>query len=357
MVELTQNSAHGEADGLGASALRSDPFVGRQREMAALSRLIEGEDPLDRRAAIVEGVAGAGKTRLVGETLAASQRQGVRTLHAACYHIPLGGPFFPFFQAVEQLAADVDRDRLLSPSIDGRAGAHRWRNPMADLRPRRDEYLQSLCERLRGSIRGERAVLVIEDVHWADTESLLLLNTVLDADIANLVVICTLRTDENTGPDARQLIRAIEGKSARLVLGGLAPAEARELLDGLGGRGRISEDEFRQLHDFSEGNPLLLRELFRHLDESGLLDKHAIQEALRRTKTPDRLIHVIDLRLRALAEEAPDALRTLGPCAVAGREFSLAFAAAAAGEDEPTVEARLDLAVQRRILGKVDSLA
>jgi DNA-binding CsgD family transcriptional regulator/tetratricopeptide (TPR) repeat protein len=357
MVEITQNSTVGRADGLGESDWLSDPFVGRRRELVALSRLIEGEGPLDRRSALVEGVVGVGKTRLVSEALATARRQGTRVLHAACYHVPVGGPFFPFVQAMEQVGSLDEGADLISPFPNGPAGGDGWPTAMADPRPLRHKYLRSLCGRVLRAVDGRRTVLVIEDVHWADVESLLLLNTILDADVSNLVIVCTARTDEQVGPDACQLIRRIEQKSARLEIGGLAQAEARELLDALGGRGRITEDEFQQLYAFAEGNPLLLRELYCHLDHSGLLDDHAIQEALRRTKTPDRLTHVIDLRLRALRAEAPDALRILGPCAVAGTEFSLALATAATGEDEPAVESRLELAVHRRILGPVDSLA
>ena len=355
MVEITQNSLDISTDGREGSDWALDPFVGRRREFGALTSLIDGDGYLRKRSALVEGVAGVGKTRLVSEVLCHARRQGTRILQGACYHVPIIGPFFPFVQVLDQLSSSDDADsHLLRHWPEGMVSTDGWRSMTADVRARRAQVLRSLSETIVGAAGKMKTVLVVEDIHWGDVESLLLLNDLLDAAVHNLVLICTGRTDEPADPDVRQLIARIEQKSVRLALGGLDPIEARELLEALGGRGRITEEEFEQLYSFTEGNPLLLRELFAHLQETGLLDHHSVQEAIRRSKTPDRLTYVIDLRVRSLPSEV---LRTVGLCAVVGPEFNLSLAAVASGEDERTIEGRLEIGIQRRILQTVDVLA
>ncbi len=352
MAEITQFSEGGR--GLDELGSLQDPFVGRRRELGLLSRLLSGFDPR-KRAAFVEGGLGIGKSRLLTEVLSWASGAGLKILRGSCYQVTTGGPYMPFVAILEQL-------RLYGPGSqprhearpDGLTEKASLRDLVEDLQERRDRFIRALSAAILQAGADSPTVLAIEDIHWADAECLLLLNTLLDIGAPNLAVICTARPDEPTRPDLRRLLALIEQKSQRVRLAGLALEEARELIDLLGGPGRITEEELQGLHSFTSGNPLFLRELFFHLQQTGVLERHSVPEAIKRSATPDRLVHLIDLRTRSLPAAM---LRTVSMCAVAGTDFSLTTAAVVTGHPRRHVESHLQFATAKRVLRAVDDLS
>ncbi len=130
-------------------------------------------------ALLVSGAAGIGKTRLVGHVCRESEGDGLVVIGGVC--LPMGAttvPLMPLRTAFRRLP-----DGVSPPALDGKArsgGA-----PVAV-----DAWLDRIC-------RDRAAVLVVDDVQWADEASLDVLTYVLagPSDRA-LAVLLTLRRDE-----------------------------------------------------------------------------------------------------------------------------------------------------------------
>lgn len=336
-----------------AEDLWRDAFVGRQRELTALAKLLEASRG-SMRSAFVEGEAGIGKTRLISEFLQRVRHEGIRVVQGCCYHVEEAGPYFPFFQILRQLGlADSDARALLESLVAGTRGGRSWNHLSEDVRARRAQFLRTLSDAILQEAASEATLVYVEDVQWADIGSLLVLNNLLDCRAAGLLIISTARVDEPIELDVGQLVARIEEKSRRIVLRGLNRAEIRELVRHLSGESQIADEELQAVELLTGGNPLFLREMILHLRDIGILDRHTVAEAARRSRTPDRLSGVIDLRLRSLPA---DVKATLSASSVIGTEFSAALIAQAASMHEGAVADHLESCVSKGILQPVDAL-
>ena len=338
----------------GASAESSpDTFIGRERELAVLYDLLERPGQ-EMRSAFVEGEAGMGKTSLVDEFIRRASENGMRVLRGHCYQVDGAGPYFPFIQILDQLRiAGSSSDELLERLADDALGKTNWDDLSADVWGRKARFLRTLSKAIQEAAASEATILCIEDAHWADVGSLLLLNNLLDLSRGGLFIVCTARTDEPMEAETRQLLGRVEQKSRRIALSGFADAEVATFVDNLVGVGAVTEVKRQALRAFTSGNPLLLREVLLHLKESDLLEMHTVQEAILQSRTPDRLAHVIDLRLRGLSDIA---YQVASACSAFGAEFTAPLIALVRSEPNATTEESLQLCVSRGVLRRVPNM-
>ncbi|MET9397129.1 AAA family ATPase [Kitasatospora sp. NPDC002965] len=282
-------------DGLGGGAAFSGgcAFAGREREM----RELLGAAGAGRPAVIlVEGEAGVGKSRLVAEASAALRAEGRRVLSGGCHPLrePLAyGPVIdalrrigPWLPPVERL--DVSAGAL-APLLPGLAGVLPPTPP-----PSPPDSPGSGGQRFR-VVSGVRtlleaiapAVLVVEDVHWADEatrELLLLLARDMPADAA---LVLTYRAEDlpGGGPVLGAAFRRSPGTGgaeirlgplgepelramAREVLGHEpAPALVRTLLERSGGLPLVIEEDLVSLAGSPRGTDLAVLRVPRSLGE------------------------------------------------------------------------------------------
>ncbi len=291
------------------------PFVGRQRELTALLELLSAP----RGSVIILGEAGIGKSTLVEAALSDPPDQEIAVLKGFCYPSPDCGPYFPFFQILNSLSL-LDSPSNIVKQVAGSAfSSANWINLSEDWGERRERFLRELTSVILRVIGVSRTVFLLEDIHWADTGTLLLINTLMDVSNANLQLVCTARTDESLDSDVRQLLSRIERKSVTIHLHGLSSSDTRQLLEHLIGSGYVTDEEMFAATTYTRGNPLFLRELIHHLKSSGLLERYSLQEALTLNNKPESLTNVVDLRLRTLSRPLKEVLQT---SAVLGNEFT-----------------------------------
>ncbi|MEX0785838.1 MAG: AAA family ATPase [Dehalococcoidia bacterium] len=330
-----------------------DVFVGRQPELTSLTGLLNDEDHRTR-SAIVTGEAGIGKSRLVVEFLDRAKLQGFRVLRGCCYRARQAGAYFPFIQVLSQL-------RLASPAVeflevmarDLLAGTD-WSEASDEVRRHTGDFLRVLSDSILEQTSSGRTVLSLEDLHWADTGSLLLLNNLLDVPSSCLIIVGTARLEEAMSSERRQLLAAAQDKAASIRLCNLTVGDTRTLAAALSGRGSITSEEIDVLHSLTNGNALFVRELLKHLNDTGLLRRHRLPEAIRWGGTPERLAHAIDLRLCRLPHKVH---RTLAACAVLGTDFATRFIAEATGDSEEVIATGIQEAAAEGIVRATDSLA
>ncbi len=317
------------------------PFVGRSAELAALRVLVPREAGERGRLALLGGEAGSGKSRLVRELAHKVAGVGVLVLYGACDAV-VHTPYRPFAEALDQLVRGTDPDVLradlggaggelarLLPDLDARVSG--LLAPVAaDPDTERHRLHTAVTDLLAGAGRRQPLLLVLEDCHWADTSTLVLLRHLARASSeARVLVLATFRDTEADIPGALADVLADLRRSdevVRLHLGGLSEDDVGEFVRRAGG-GEIDPAEpglSRALRDLTEGNAFLLCELWRALVET---DAFAIEQGtLRLTRplqeiaTPQSVREVVSQRLSRLDPASRDLLEL---AAVAGPEFEL----------------------------------
>ncbi|HEX4908589.1 MAG TPA: AAA family ATPase, partial [Actinomycetes bacterium] len=265
------------------ATLTSPTFVGRTEELARLAAAGEraaGDVPTS---VLIGGEAGVGKTRLVGEVVAAARAAEVTVLHGGC--VELGGegvPFAPLVEALRAFVRDLDEPalarmvpgrsrvelaRLLpelgppaGPGAGDRAAFGGDPGPWSE-QGRLFELLLGLLERL-GAERP--ALLVVEDLHWADRSTRdLLAFLVRNLRHGRLLLVMTYRSDElhRRHPLRPFLAELDRGRRVeRLELARFGPAEVAAQLAGIRGAPPPAE-LVERIHARSGGNAFFVEEL------------------------------------------------------------------------------------------------
>ena len=326
-----------------ADALGERPLVGRTSELAILDRLLAEGSPR-MRVTLVEGEPGIGKTRLVAAFLDGARRHGFRVLRGSCYPVAEAGPYFPVLQVLSQLrplALSLEEFSEPTSEADARAMLP------GDVRGKRARYVRRLADALLRANEGHKTVLCVEDIHWADVGSLLVLNDLLDAGDPGLVIACTARSGEPMEAGARQLFNRVAQRSSLLELRGLSSGEVAELVASLASFEHVSPEELHALSEFTGGNPLFVTELVRHLRESDLLRRYRMPEAIAHIRIPPNLADLIDLRLDRLREPVAAAVSA---ASVIGPEPSLRLIAELLGASADDAEPLLAEAAEQQIV-------
>jgi DNA-binding CsgD family transcriptional regulator len=333
------------------------PFVGRSAELAALRVLIPREAGERGRLALLGGEAGSGKSRLVRELAHEVAGVGVLVLYGACDAV-VQTAYRPFAEALDQLARGTDPDVLradlggaggelarLLPDLDARVSG--LPAPVAaDPDTERHRLHTAVTDFLASAGRRQPLLLVLEDGHWADIPTLVLLRHLARASSeARVLVLITFRDTEADIPaelaDALADLRRSDDV-VRLHLDGLTEDDVGEFVRRAGG-GEIDPAEpglSRALCDLTEGNAFLLCELWRALVET---DAFAMQDGtlrltapLQEIATPQSVREVVSQRLSRLDPASRDLLEL---AAVAGPEFELDVLRAAAPVELERIDA------------------
>jgi DNA-binding winged helix-turn-helix (wHTH) protein/tetratricopeptide (TPR) repeat protein len=310
-------------------------FVGRVDELQQLqserSRAATGET----RTVFVLGDPGVGKTRLVAELAAAAEADGDAVLLGRCYE---GSPpaFWPWVQVVRAYLQQYGREAARRAAGPGLADIGRL-VPGLLLHPDEEAQAQrSLSEseaehaRLRlfdsiiaflGEAARERpVVIVLDDLHWADASSLLLLRHLVRvvAD-SRLLVLGTYRHMEvPAGGPLAELIGWMQRtrKSVRVRLQGLVDEDVAALVREIAGTDP-SARLVAALGRATDGNPFFVEEYCRDLADRGLFAAGSDPE-LALERIPEE---VRDVLLQRVGRQDEDVREVLCAASVVGREF------------------------------------
>jgi DNA-binding CsgD family transcriptional regulator len=353
----------------------SFPFVGRPRELAALRSLMPRADQEGRRIALVGGEPGSGKSRLVREFAHEVARDGVLVLYGACDAV-VRTPYRPVVEALDQLVRSSDPARLrqqlgagggeltrLLPELSATVGP--LPDPVvADQDTERHRLNAAVTDLLVAVSRTQPVLLVLEDGHWADMATLLLLRHLARAaSEARMLLVATFRDTEADVPaDLSETLvemRRSEGV-VRLRLDGLSAVEVAEFVALTSGAN--VGDDLPQLAaaitDLTQGNAFLMTELWRALIETDALEIRdgvaRLTRPLSELGTPETVREVVSQRLARLDPATSEVLEL---AAVAGPEFELSVLRAAGRFADDTLGPALDQSVSSGMLEEVPSRA
>jgi tetratricopeptide (TPR) repeat protein len=314
-------------------------FVGRDSERAMLMRSLEEARGGKGKLVLIDGAAGVGKTRIAAEIAVEASRRRVLTLGGACYDRDDPVPFIPFVEILETALAQtpnlaVFREALGDDAAEIARLMPQLRRSFPDVPPPAELPPEQSRRLLFGAFAGfvkrvsriSPILFLLDDLHWADEGTLLLLTHL--AQVIPELPVMIVGTFRNFEPDpAGRLTRTLDELIRRhlverLSLRGLSESAVAEMLRALSGQ-EPPKAIVTLFHADTEGNPLFVEALFRHLVEQGkLLDSAG--EFRRDLKlddisVPQSLRFVIG-RLLARLDDAT--VKALGTAAVIGRSFT-----------------------------------
>ena len=323
LLELLVESMHGDPDTfhrlwLEASAVANTPdpaprIAGRRAELASVRRHLEAGTGL----LLVTGEAGIGKTKLV---------MTARELTPASTFVALGS-CLPLSTEVPLLPV-VDLLRSVHDNDDGQ-----WlREALADVPDFVGDTLAQLLPELGGEVATDapadarslhqlhttvarttralavrrRLALVVEDLHWADSASLDLLEHLVSRGTP-VPIVATFRTDDAAVPDATMQWIVRRRRSADTITIELGPLSRPETADQLAliAAQQPSGDWVDRIYGRSQGHPLFTEHLAVDASETNAL--------------PSLLTDLMDRSLEGISSEGTAVVRSLG---VADRALS-----------------------------------
>ena len=311
------------------------PFVGRSEQLGRLRTPWIDAATGHRCFVLLAGEPGVGKTRLAAEFASEVHRAGATVLYGRCDEEPLLA-YQPFVEALAHvlrfgqwdadgdLEVDLQQLRRLMPEARPDAGAS---GDELTKDPGSARYLlfEAVGRVLGRATRRRPVLLVLDDLHWADKPTLLLLRHLLRlTGPARLMVLGILRDVElDHGVPLADFVADMrrESRFDRVALAGLDERETDALV-AAHLKTPASDAFIRALRSQTDGNPFFMQESLRSLVESRGVQcgEQATAEALASMGVPDSVADVILRRLGRVAELTRDALTA---AAVIGREFDI----------------------------------
>ena len=347
-------------------------FVGRAAEEARLRALWVEVSAGDRRFGCVAGEPGIGKTRLVAEVAGRIQREGATVLWGRSSE-ELLIPYQPFVEALRHYVDSCPEEGLrrqlgpaasvlerLVPGVRGRLGDLAL--PPSD-QPESERYrlFDAVSSFFAAMTDVAPTLLVLDDLHWADEASLLLLRHLLsDRRPARLMVLVTYRdTEVDSGhplsaalADVRRFV-PIE----RIRLRGLSAQDLQALVTALAGWSP-SDEMAAQLASETQGNPFFVGEVIRHLGELHIGGDELVSGGSRlsfeQLGVPEGVQEVVARRLLRLSDRA---IQVLEIGSVVGFSFGLDVLGEVLHTDEDDLVAVMDEAVAAGLVAELSARA
>jgi predicted ATPase len=291
------------------------------------------------------------------EAARAAHRQGAAVLVGHCDD-GLAVPYQPFAEVMAKAVRHLPAADLAS-LLGGRGGELvRLVPDLAELSstvpvplssdPETDRYrmFEATGHALSALARRAPVVLVLDDLHWATKPTLLLLRHLTTrVDPMPLLIVGTYRdTEVGESHPVTDVLGERMPDVTRIRLTGLGEDDVRGFVEALdGGDTATSARRARSLYDVSAGNALFMREMARHLDESGSGDAGS-------GDVPESVREVVRRRLSRLSATTN---RLLSVASVVGAEYELDVIQVAVGFDEDSVLSGLEEATQAGLVADV----
>lgn len=310
-------------------SLAGGVFVGRERELERLREAVDGALAGRGSLQLLVGEPGIGKTRAAEELATYARVSGARVYWGRCREDEGAPAYWPWVQAIRSYARDADPVALawqlgagaaevaqLIPEVAEKLDVEPAKG--SDSEEARFRLFDSVTTLMLGAARDRPIVLVLDDLHWADEPSLLLLRfAARELASSGLLILGTYRDVElgRHHPLARMLgeISGIEG-SRRIPLKGLSVGAVERYLEMTAGA-PAPVGLAEAVQERTDGNPFFVGEVVRLLASEGKLTSGGSAAEL---QIPQGVREVIGRRLDRLSDETNATLRV---AAVIGRDF------------------------------------
>ncbi len=305
----------------------SADFVGRQRELGELGAALDDAIAGRGRMVMLVGEPGIGKTRTARELAAHAVTRGAEVLWGRCREQQGAPPYWPWVQPIRSYIGARDAEVLRTQMGPGAAD-------MADIIPEIQELFpdlgsppvlesdaarfrlfNSITTFLKNAAQGQPLMIVLDNLHWADTPSLLLLEFLAsELEHSHILVVGTYRDVElSRGHPLAHTLGELTRESGsggfqRVLLRGLSHDDVGHYIEAAS-QSPTMLGLVEAIYSQSEGNPLYLTELVNLYTQQ----RERLEDTL-----PEGIREVIGRRLDELSTECN---RVLTVASVIGRGF------------------------------------
>lgn len=318
--------------------LEQNPFIARTREMAVLNEALHEACQQHGSCVTISAEPGVGKTRLVQQFIGRIDREYVQVIESHCDSHNHNTAYLPFTNILRYWLNVLDTDKQIDIAQKLRDRVARMDNELAEhlsafhfllelpiqnqawntLEPaQKRQQIHKAIHALLGFLSQHKPlVLVLEDLHWIDVESQLLLEEMMGFVQQNpLLLIATFRLEYRA--------TWLQDNARRLELKPFSEAEALEYLHTTLGHDASMEPLCHAIIRRCEGIPLYMEEMIRHLLDSNLIwgEQGHFQSSLDTlpASLPVTIHSVISTRIDRRSKMAKTLLQA---ASVAGQRFS-----------------------------------
>lgn len=345
-------------------------FVGRERERSILGQTWEDSRAGHSRFVLLRGDPGMGKSRLAQRFCEEVQFQAADLLSMRSSPYNTNSPFHPVIELIERrfgldhVQTSAERLERIEEGLAGLELAEPEaivllasllsiplgdRYAPLDLSParRRTRTMQLLADFITALTRAGPVLLLVEDLHWADTSTLeflqLLVTTAADVP---LLGIFTARCEFDVSWDATPAVRRIE-------LSRFQRAEVEAMVRSVALGKALPSEVLWQVTVRSDGVPLFVEELTRSILDSGALSERAVSwEAVGPVAV--EIPATMDASLTSRIDRLGASRATAQLAATIGREFSLELLREVSEYDEATIRQDLECLLRAGLAWSAD---
>ncbi len=253
--------------------------IGREEHYAALRAAVSslGENAARRCSQLLVGEAGSGKSQLLEYFVHAVDLSDFLVLHCTCMRLEEQSPLSPFAPLSLPLQQFLQREEIPLPTQAAaelsRAFLPENQEPLALMLRRADTLIEHILQMMAAVIRRKKVLLIVEDIQWADKESLVLLDGLLRRlGSVGLMAVLTCREDCSQPVQEFQTKALADGLLRLQRLHPLTQNQTREMLHRDLGEG-IAEQIAPQFYQQTGGNLRFISELIAAYKRSGDLDE------------------------------------------------------------------------------------
>jgi class 3 adenylate cyclase/tetratricopeptide (TPR) repeat protein len=320
------------------TAPKAPPFVGRDEHMRTMRERLGAALDGHGSVVLVGGEPGVGKTALVRQVIAEAERRGALSVFGRCYESEGTVVYAPFVEMLEQALSVMPADVVMedmgdsAPEVARMVPELRRRFPdiaePLDIPPeqQRRYFFNAVADFIARGAKRFPLVMVIDDVHWADESTLLLIEHIAArVPHERVLAIGTYRDVELevSRPLAASLERMVRAQIVeRIHLSRFDASGVADVLQALSGR-TPPQAIVDAVYSETEGNPFFVGEVYRHFVEEGRVfdasGEFRTDLKISELEVPESVRLVVGRRLERLGA---DAQKALAAAAVIGRAFS-----------------------------------
>ncbi len=326
-------------------------FIGRQAEMETLRRAVERGSAGHGQVVALVGEPGVGKSRLFWEFTQSHRTQGWLMLESSSVSFGKATAYLPLIDLLKAYLQLEDRDttQRVREKVTGKVLTLDERlkdaippmlwllealpedDPFRALDPRQrpGRILEAVKQLLLRESQRQPVMLVFEDLHWIDSETQALLDSLIESlPTARMLLLANYRPEYQHGWGSKTYY-------TQLRIDPLPPESCGELLQALLGDDSSVEPLKQLLIQRTEGNPFFVEESVRALVETQVLagerGAYRLMKPLQTIQVPATVQAVLAARIDRLAPEEKSLLQT---AAVIGKDILLPLLQAVADQPE-----------------------
>jgi Cdc6-like AAA superfamily ATPase len=341
-------------------------FVGREKELERLRTTFDNAVSGHGGLVMLVGEPGIGKTRTTQELETYAKMRGAQVLWGRTHESAGAPPYWPWIQAGNQyaLAHQDDLPTVIGPQMTQEAineltrifpwltqGANVGKpEEVSDPEVAQFRLFDAYAQYLKAIAHEAPLVIALDDLHWADKPTLLLLQHVArELSRTRILIVGNYRDTDITRQSAlSETLASLNRETGfeRIVLRGLTRDEVGAYI-----KARANVEPRREVLDRifeeTEGNAFFLSEVVNLMAQEGTLTKESISDIA----IPDGVREALGRRLNRLTEETNELLQI---AAIIGRDFTYDTLTLLGDRDEDALLKMVEEALEARVIEETE---